>query len=314
MRKLTCALMGLLAIIAISSFAQETRPLPQGEGYSIKKDAPNPFNRWEIKLSSPRFDRVIINQEAFYSRKIPENLKKPEAPEATVTNALSRLNYAKEMDAYNKALSKAPIERSIKYEPAKGSQQLDAFLEAYNQALQSAPRDEPIEYVIYRACWQYWYNQMELWEKYIQNQVFLTSGAKTRLDGIDYANINGVKTTTGELVRLLKVDGDNISIEDKRRNDEFLARLEYRNNRREDFKGWLLDQKAAVQNFTSDWIDRREGRELTIDGTIYLVSDKPLDAVPIDAVNVVTNVVQDELKVTPYDILNDDGSLRKPEK
>ena len=90
--------------------------------------------------------------------------------------------------------------------------------------------------------------------------------------------------------------------------------MEYRENRREDFKGWLLDQKAAVQNCTSDWIRRREGRELTIDGTIYLVSDKPLDAVPIDAVNVVTNVVQDELKVTPYDILNDDGSLTKPEK
>lgn len=314
MRKLTCALLGMLIILAIPSFAQETRPLPQGEGYSIKKDAPNPFNRWEIKLSSPRFDRVIINAEAFYSRRIPENLKKPEPLAPTITNAAQRLAYAKEMDNYNKALSNAPIERSIKYDPAKGSQQLDAFLEAYNQALQSAPRDEPIEYVIYRACWQYWYNQMDLWEKYVQNQVFLTPGAKTRLDGIDFTNVNGVKSTTAEIARLLKVESEGISIADKRRNDEFLTRLEYRNNRREDFKGWLLDQKAAVQTFTSDWIDRREGRELTIDGTIYLVSDKPLDAVPIDAVNVVTNVVQDQLKVTPYDILNADGSLRKPEK
>ena len=72
------------------------------------------------------------------------------------------------------------------------------------------------------------------------------------------------------------------------------------------FERWLEDQKSLVVEFTQDWARKLQGQELSIEGTVYLLSEIPMDRVPKNTVNLVTDTL------TPYDILNADGTLKKP--
>lgn len=93
-------------------------------------------------------------------------------------------------------------------------------------------------------------------------------------------------------------------------NQKLYSGLQTRKGAREAYKNWLQDQKDLVVSAALDWGKRQQGQVVIVDGVQYeLYSPSlglPQGEGPIDTVRVVSE------NLTPYDILNADGSLRKP--
>jgi len=86
-----------------------------------------------------------------------------------------------------------------------------------------------------------------------------------------------------------------------------INRLRERQEDRDRYYAWIEDRKAMVIDFATDWARKYDGTEFDIDGVTYLVSGEPLAGVPETA----RNLVIDRM-VTPYDILEPDGSRKMP--
>jgi len=305
MRKPALLLIVAFLLAAMSLTGQDlTIPLPEGEGYAVKKESPAPHTRWELKIvnqSAPlaATESVILSPESFYMHQFSEEMKKMEF-DPTGEKAV--------MDAsYFQTLQSLPIERRVEtpdYE--EGKEQVDAFLDGYNQMLRQAPADEPIEFIIDRAAWQYWYNQMSMWEQYIGSKIFLKKNMPSSLEKLDFSTRDALNGAVANLANSLNEQADEIEKDNHRKNLTFIHRLEQRDTQRKDYSQWLDDQEYLVSKFTRTWARKQEGKELNIEGTVYLVSDEPLERTPRNTVNLVTD------KVTPYDLLNTDGTIKKP--
>jgi len=370
MRNLISLVVMFLVLFLSTVPSQEIAiPIPQGEGYTLKKEATRDYNRWELKIVSPASgampstERVIFNPESFY-------LSGAQLVDVSGTFSGGTLTQLTIPRLTNIDMDKYPVERHIKnsqpvtipkdltgISPASGGPSAPspavpltvspfmgvpspgtpgirapsviilpnnilsdpvkvnnillarAFLEAYNQVLVTAPVDEPIEYVIYRASWQLWHNQTALWGKYVDKEILLKTGAPAAIENrLDFASrdaLNGSVAFVANYLQKNVRETDNANLGE---NLEFWNRLDGRRYLRNDYHQWLVDQKEVVGKYTKGWILNREGREVAIEGTIYLISREPIESVPHNAVNLVTN------KLTPYDLLNTDGTLKKPEK
>jgi len=351
-------------------------PIPQGEGYTLKKDMTRDYNRWELKIVSPATgampstERVIFSPESFYISPaqlvgvsatfsgntltqltvplrtnvdidkypverhiknnepvtIPKDLIEaapaagvPSAPPTAMPSTVSPIMGMSELGPPStgapgtgvQAPSVITLPSSILNDPAKINNVLlaSAFLEAYNQVLTTAPRDEPIEYVINRAAWQLWYNQTALWGKYVNKEILLNTKEPSKIENrLDFTSRDALSGSVAVVANYLQKNARDVDEADLRENLDFWNRLEARRYLRNDYHQWLTDQKEVVAKFTKDWILNREGREVSIDGTLYLISSEPIENIPRNAVNLVTN------KLTPYDLLNADGTLKKPEQ
>ena len=385
MRNLISLVVMFLVLFLSTAPSQEIAiPIPQGEGYTLKKDATRDYNRWELKIVSPpsgampSTERVIFSPESFYLSGaqlvdvsatfsgstltqvtipqrtsidmdkytverhiknsqpviIPKDLTGispasggPSAPSTAMpsTGMYSRgttvapFMGVPSMGAPSpgapgtgaRAPSVITLPNSILNDPVKVNNVLlaRAFLEAYNQVLVTAPRDEPIEYVIYRAAWQLWYNQSALWGKYVNKEILLSPAAPAAIENrLDFASRDALNGSVAFVANYLQKNVKEMDESDLRENLNFWNRLEGRRYLRNDYHQWLTDQKEIVGKYTKDWILNREGREVAIEGTTYLISREPIENIPLNAVNLVTN------KLTPYDLLNTDGTLKKPEK
>ncbi len=163
-----------------------------------------------------------------------------------------------------------------------------------------------IELIIDRASWQYWYSQMALWEEFVSKEIFLKKAFTKSMDKLNFSSKDALNGSVALVANIINDDAQKTNTTDLRKNVDFLGRLELREIRRKDYKQWLEDQKQIVVEFTRNWARKENQQEITIDGTVYLLSDEPLESVPRNTVNVVSQ------KLTPYDILNADGTLKKP--
>ena len=308
MRKLLPIMILSILALCVTTYAQEmVIPLPQGEGYAIKKEAPTPQTRWQLMLvnpggpNMPSSERALLSPSSFYRYNLPPDMQEQEFDPTAEDQAV--------MDAeYFKKLEKVPIDRLIKPEDEGDiKDQLDAFLDAYNQMLrQPQLSQQPIEYVIEWAVWQYWYNQASLWEQYVNKEIFLRKNYESGVEKLDFTNRDALNSSLAGVAQEINEEARRISEEEHQQNLRFLHRLNLRENRRADYKQWLKDQKEMVVDFAREWQSRVEGRKVSIDGAMYLLSEEPMESVPTDAVNLVTD------KITPYDLLNADGTLKKP--
>jgi hypothetical protein len=383
MRNLISLVVMFLVLFLSTVPSQEIAiPIPQGEGYTLKKEATRDYNRWELKIVSPASgampstERVIFSPESFYlsgaqlvdvsatfsggtltqltiprlanidldkypvERHIKNNqpviISKdltgispasggPAAPATAMPN--TTIGYTTGAFGYGgpglagmigsqgapgtRATNTIILPNNILSDPVKVNNILlaRAFLEAYNQVLATAPRDEPIEYVIYRASWQLWYNQSALWGRYVDKEILLKPGAPAAIEKrLDFASRDALNNSVAFVANYLQKNVRDMDDADLGENLNFWNRLEERRYLRNDYHQWLIDQKEVVGNYTKDWISNREGREVAIEGTIYLISREPIENIPRNAVNLVTT------KLTPYDLLNADGTLKKPEQ
>ncbi len=306
MRKTVFLIFLTLTMLVVSLPAQDlVIPLPDGQGYAVKKETPNDRTRWELKiLNQGGFgysERTIINSESFYAYDFPPDMQDMEF-DPTKEDSLV-------MDAaYFDRLKTVPIRRYMKTPDAEQTAvQVDAFLDAYNQRLRMAEQNEPVELIIETAIWQYWYNQISLWEQYIRKEVFLEPVVNTKLKGsLDFTSREALNEALAKFANGISDEAKEISRKENQRNIEMLLRLEQRDNRRKDYRQWLTDQRDDVIRFAENWQKKDQGRERVIDGTLYLLSEEPMEHVPMEAVNLVTK------DLTPYDILNPDGTIIKP--
>ena len=364
MRNLISLVVMFLVLFLSTVPSQEIAiPIPQGEGYTLKKEATRDYNRWELKIVSPASgampstERVIFSPESFYLSgaqlvnvsctfsggtltqltiprltnidldkysverhiknnqpvTIPKDLSGgPSAPVTAVPLTVSPFMGVPSTGTPGTGATNAIIlPNNILNDPVKVNNILlaRAFLEAYNQVLVTAPVDEPIEYVIYRASWQLWHNQTALWGKYVNKEILLSTAAPATIEKrLDFASRDALNGSVAVVANTLQKNVRETDESDLGENLNFWNRLEGRRYLRNDYHQWLVDKKEVVGKYTKDWILNREGREVAIEGTIYLISREPIESVPHNAVNLVTN------KLTPYDLLNTDGTLKKPEK
>jgi hypothetical protein len=363
MRNLISLVVMFLVLFLSTVPSQEIAiPIPQGEGYTLKKEATRDYNRWELKIVSPpsgampSTERVIFSPESFYLSGAQlvdvsatfsgDTLTQLTIPRLTnidldkysverhiknnqpTTIPLMAISMASTVPAVpstvspfmgvpspgtpgTRATNAVILPKNILSDPVKVNNILlaRAFLEAYNQVLMTAPRDEPIEYVIYRASWQLWHNQTALWGKYVNKEILLSSGASAAVENrLDFASRDALNGSVAIVANYLQKNVRETDDANLRENLDFWNRLDGRRYLRNDYHQWLVDQKEVVGKYTKGWILNREGREVAIEGTIYLISREPIESIPHNAVNLVTN------KLTPYDLLNTDGTLKKPEK
>jgi len=328
MRKSIPIMIVLFSILVSAGLAQDlTLALPQGEGYAVKKDPPSGNARWELKLfnqSSPLTgERIILSPESFYLRAVPQG---PEGQQLTPTptpvrqamydesfgmrsqgRSGTRPGFASPMATPAVEETLYPVNRIIRpLTPDDARQQIKAFLDSYNDVLLNSQPNEPIQFIIDRAAWQYWYNQMILWEEFVEKDIFLKKAFIKSMDKLNFASKDALNISVASVANIINDEAQKVNIADRRKNLDFLGRLELRENRRKDYKQWLEDQKQIVADFTRNWARKENQQEITIDGTVYLLSSEPMENVPRNTVNVVSQ------KLTPYDILNADGTLKKP--
>jgi len=323
MRKSVPIMIVLFSILFSAVLAQDlTIALPQGEGYSVKKDPPAGNARWELKLfnqSSPVMgERIILSPESFYLREVPGAGTLQATPSPTPTRQTMMLeqgfegrSQARSGTASALATPSAeivsPVKRIIRpLTPEDARQQLKAFLDSYNEVLLNSPPNEPIELIIDRATWQYWYNQMILWEEFVEKDIFLKKAITSSIGKLNFSSKDALNSSVALVANSINDDAQKINTTTRRKNLDFLGRLELRENRRKDYKQWLDDQKQLVVDFTRTWARKENQQEITIEGTVYLLSEQPLENVPRNTINVVAQ------KLTPYDLLNADGTLKKP--
>ena len=327
MRKSVPIIIVLFSVLLSAGLAQDlTIPLPQGEGYTVKKDPPSGNARWELKLfnqSSPvTGERIILSPESFYLREMPQGGAQQRTPTPTPASPVMYGDiYGDTPGGRGRARSgpgspmePPPVDETVY--PAKriirpltsedARQQLKAFLDSYNEVLLNSPPNEPIELIIDRAAWQYWYNQMALWEEFVAKEIFLKKMFAKSMDKLNFSTKDALNSAVALVANNIIDESQRVNTMDLRKNVDFLGRIELRENRRKDYKQWLEDQKQIVVDFTRNWARKENQQEITIDGTMYLLSDEPLENVPRNTVNVVSK------KLTPYDILNADGTLKKP--
>lgn len=189
------------------------------------------------------------------------------------------------------------------------------------------------------ASWVVFWSQVDIWEDYVKSRLIQPGVVEKSYTDLwkQYAaqrnpalaetdiTTSALKTLNWEVLSAIMIpdsskvqedlDGlydDILEVRDlvvEQRNKDnltFIADLENREGNRVAFEDWLNSKKKDISIFADDYIERQGGSEVTIDDTVFLISDKPLESVPIDTVNIVTD------KITPYDIFKEDGTLKEP--
>jgi hypothetical protein len=154
------------------------------------------------------------------------------------------------------------------------------------------------------AAWTYWWEQMKLWQTYVKDRLFHRP-LDTDIKDINFATQDTVKQSVDADANTLVVQSEQINDEQHQENLQFLERLRAREDQRTAYEDWVrAKQQDLVLDFAEPWVKRMKGDIVSIDGNVYLISSEPLQRVPRNAINIVTH------KLTPYDLINPDGSLK----
>lgn len=158
------------------------------------------------------------------------------------------------------------------------------------------------------AEWKVYYEQMEAWKKYVEDTV-LDAKVSGGVDEIDFAGLDqaGVDEAAQSIADQLREVADKETEKLEGLIVAMVERLDQRKNRRINYFDWRAEQEAVFLEFAERWIKQSQGEEINIDGNMYLISDRPIQNAPRDVLPVMTT------NLTPYDIFNDDGTLKRPQ-
>ncbi len=154
------------------------------------------------------------------------------------------------------------------------------------------------------AEWQYYWEQLKLWEKYIHQEMLGGVSLDKTVKDMNFADPATIEAQVQDLYDSHSTQAQNVA---KRYYNNFislLGRIEDRIWQRDTYRTWVENNKLKLQEFAYEWLKRATGEEIEIEGKVYLVSPKPLKQVPPGKYNIVTT------NLTPYDLLNEDGTLK----
>lgn len=223
------------------------------------------------------------------------------------------------------------------------------------------------------ATWKLYYDQLDLWQKYLEQTVFVGMKLKSTVDDITWSPTGngqngqaaappgmgpmGGPTTGAEAVvasnqgksldqqtkeffslggapkagqnpaivtreqilqqvinlyQVFEDEGKTADEDTYKRAQEINTGLTDREGKRLAYRNWLDDRKEMVVETAQEWGKRQQGQVVVVNGVQYeLYSPSqglPKGAGPRDMVRVVTD------HLTPYDLLNPDGSQKEPEQ
>jgi len=212
------------------------------------------------------------------------------------------------------------------------------------------------------ATWKLFYDQLALWQEYLQQTILVDVDLTSSVDDITWApggnqpgqpgyqptGVEGVVGSnqnksideqTGEFFSLggAPAEGQNPAVvtrdqvleqvlnlyevfkqqsqeadqETYKSAESITTGLAEREGRRLAYRNWLDDRKEMVVEAAQDWGKRQQGQVVVVDGVQYELYSPtqglPKGAGPSDVVRVVTE------NLTPYDLLNPDGTQKEPE-
>ncbi len=163
------------------------------------------------------------------------------------------------------------------------------------------------DYVDPRAVaeWQYYWEQLKLWDRFVKQKILEGKDLNKKVRDLNFADPTKIDMQLQEVYVSHVKQAEDLAYDYYNRVIKLLGRIEDRIWQREVYLSWVQENKEKLQEFANEWLRRVTGAEIEIEGKVYLVSQEPLKAVPQDKVNIVTD------NLTPYDILNDDGTLKK---
>lgn len=88
---------------------------------------------------------------------------------------------------------------------------------------------------------------------------------------------------------------------------EMINRIDERQVNQEQYDQWIENKRQQIFNFAENWRKLDQGEAQVINDTMFLITKEPLESVPYDAINIVKNE-----QVTPQDLINADGTIKKP--
>ncbi|GAB4326611.1 MAG: hypothetical protein Kow0059_22990 [Candidatus Sumerlaeia bacterium] len=159
------------------------------------------------------------------------------------------------------------------------------------------------------AEWKVYYEQVEAWKRYVEDNV-LGMPFGSALADVDFASLDqaGVDQAIETIVGDARLKADELTRQLQGQLVALVQRLDQRQDRRLRYEDWRMkEMEEPFLEFAERWIKQSEGVEINIDGNMYLISEKPIQNAPRNVLPVVTS------NLTPYDIFNEDGTLKRPQ-
>lgn len=168
------------------------------------------------------------------------------------------------------------------------------------------------------AAWTVYYLNLSNWHTYVAQNVIreeLEDDEKPQYDpSIAGEDVTTVYTNLQEHAQEVTQDLKDIFL-------LMVYNIEKDTVAQASYEDWLASKDRAIMEFANRWMRRREGREIQIDDTLYMVrtyderpksgaEDRMKEYLPTNGVLV--EVPKKEL-VTPFDLIGDDGKLRQAE-
>ncbi|MCX7046037.1 MAG: hypothetical protein NTX50_11205 [Candidatus Sumerlaeota bacterium] len=151
------------------------------------------------------------------------------------------------------------------------------------------------------AEWFYDYQQLRLWEMYVQRLIG-RAGEETKIP----SNPKELSAQYAGLYEAYNQERDLAAEEDLQVLRELFKGMADREQARAETKKAEKEKMVNVEKYAQDWARRDSGDSLQIEGTNYIRTDEPLRFTPANSVNIVGP------SITPHDLLNDDGTVKKP--
>ena len=150
------------------------------------------------------------------------------------------------------------------------------------------------------AEWQYFYEQVELWERYISDELFGESlWAQTTFEP------RVAKDEFLELMASHQDQANQLALADAELVRDVMNRIQYRQVEREKYRAWLSSRQSEIDSMADNFRKRLEGNLLDISGQMFMVTSEAQEKYPAYTIPVVTKVL------TPHDLLNADGTVRR---
>jgi hypothetical protein len=167
------------------------------------------------------------------------------------------------------------------------------------------------------ANWAFYYEQLDYWNKYVEQKILcrqLEDDEKVAYDAL--TNDEDMKT----LLKSLTKKVEELSKEQKETYEKMVGAVKENEVNQANYEEWTRKQEQAVNDFAQRWAALYHNAGLKIDGVTYVVrntSQKPApgekdiikEGLPANAVLL---EVPSKHTITPYDLINADGTVKKP--
>ncbi len=164
------------------------------------------------------------------------------------------------------------------------------------------------------AEWSMYFDQLELWNRYVAEKVIRDELEEE--EKITY-NPATIKTDIELIYESLQQHAAQAVSQEKQRQENMLSRIENNRINLQIYNNWLDDRENEVLKYARQWARKYEGEELVFEDTTYLVRDTYENEMLIETPQektIIINKPVEQKEITPFDLLNEDGSLIKPEE